>query len=105
MVLEYLPALITFIFLVTIISYYALVFIKIKKPAKEHEFSSITVIIPAHNEERCIADAIESVLNADFNGYKQVIVVDDGSKDKTYEIASRFKTKIELIKTKHSGKA
>ncbi len=103
--LEYLPALITFIFLITIISYYALIFIKIKKPAKEHEFSSITIIIPAHNEEKYIADAIESVLNADFNGDRQIIVVDDGSKDKTYEIALRYKPNIELIKTVHSGKA
>lgn len=105
MVLEYIPALITFIFLLTIISYYALIFIKIKKPAKTQKFSSITLIIPAHNEEKYVADAIESVLDAEFDGNKQIIVVDDGSKDKTYEIASRYKPKVELIKTEHSGKA
>ena len=105
MVLEYIPPLITFIFLLTIISYYALIFIKIKKPAKTQKFSSITLIIPAHNEGKYVADAIESVLDAEFDGNKQIIVVDDGSKDKTYETASRYKPKVELIKTEHSGKA
>lgn len=101
----YIPTLITFFFLLTIMSYYILIFIKIKKPSKTHNFSSVTIIIPAHNEEKYIADAIESALDADFNGKKQIIIVDDGSKDKTYEIALRYKPKIEAIKTEHSGKA
>ena len=105
MILEYIPSLITFMFLLTIISYYALIFIKIKKPAKTQKFSSITLIIPAHNEGKYVADAIESALDAEFDGNKQIIVVDDGSNDKTYEIASRYKLKVELIKTEHSGKA
>lgn len=106
MALEHLPAIITFIFLLTILSYYALIFIKKRKSKPVHKFSSVTVIIPAHNEEKYIANAIESVLSADFNGKKQIIVVDDGSIDRTYEIASRFKKNgVKIIKTGHSGKA
>src|SRR3989338_745541 len=104
-VFEYVTILITLIFLLTIISYYMLIFIKIKKHKKTHKFLSITVIITAHNEEKYVADAIKSILDADFDGNKQVILVDDGSKDKTYEIALRYKPKIEVIKTEHSGKA
>jgi len=99
-----LSGVITFIFLLTTLSYYFLIFIKRKKPEQVHKFSSITVIIPAHNEERYIAEAIESVLEADFDGKKQIIIVDDGSIDKTYEIASKYKG-VKVIKTKHSGKA
>src|SRR3989338_1345791 len=103
---EYIPALITFIFLLTILSYYVLIFIKIKKPAKTHKFSSITLIIPAHNEEKYVGDAIKSALDADFDGRKQIITVDDGSKDKTYEAALKYKRQgVEIIKTAHSGKA
>ena len=102
----YIPALITFIFLITIMSYYALIFIKIKKPAKTHKFSSITVIIPAHNEEKYIGEAIGSVLDADFDGEKQIIIVDDGSKDNTYDIALKYEQQgVQVIKTAHSGKA
>ncbi|MHA1230330.1 MAG: glycosyltransferase family 2 protein [Candidatus Helarchaeota archaeon] len=49
----------------------------------EEEKEKITVIIPAYNEEKTIAEAINSV-----NPFcKQVIVVDDGSTDKTASIA------------------
>ena len=106
MVLEHLPAIITFIFLLTVLSYYALIFIKKNKSKPVHNFSSITAIIPAHNEEKYIANAIGSVLSADFNGKKQIIVVDDGSIDRTYEIASKFKKNgVRVIKTRHLGKS
>ena len=106
MVLEHLPAIITFIFLLTVLSYYALIFIKKNKSKPVHNFSSITAIIPAHNEEKYIANAIGSVLSADFNGKKQIIVVDDGSIDRTYEIASKFKKNgVRAIKTRHLGKS
>jgi poly-beta-1,6-N-acetyl-D-glucosamine synthase len=49
----------------------------------------ISVIIPAHNEENVIVKSIESALNADYPN-KEIIVVDDGSKDRTYQLASLF---------------
>lgn len=102
----YLPTVITFIFLFIILSYYLLIFIKRKKPKPIHKFSSVTIIIPAHNEERYIAQAIDSVIKADFGGKKQIVVVDDGSIDSTYNVASRYKSKgVEVIRTKHSGKS
>lgn len=104
--LQYLPAAITFIFLLVILSYYILFFVKLKKPKQERKFTSISIIIPAHNEEKYIADAIESVLNADFDSKKQVLIIDDGSTDRTYEIALKYaKQGVEVIKTGHSGKS
>ena len=70
-IIENLPTIITFIFLFTVLSYYFLIFVKKKIPPQEHKFSSITIIIPAHNEEMYIAEAIESVLEANFDGKKQ----------------------------------
>ena len=49
---------------------------------------SVSVIMPALNEEKDISAAIDSVLEA-FSAYKingEIIVVDDGSSDKTAEI-------------------
>jgi cellulose synthase/poly-beta-1,6-N-acetylglucosamine synthase-like glycosyltransferase len=77
---------------------------KQKKPKQILKFSSITIIIPAHNEEEYIAEAIESVRKAEFDGKKQIIIVDDGSIDKTYEIASKYKG-VKVIRTRHSGKS
>ena len=41
------------------------------------------VVIPAHNEEKRIGNVIDDVKRYCNN----IIVVDDGSKDNTYEIA------------------
>jgi biofilm PGA synthesis N-glycosyltransferase PgaC len=48
----------------------------------------ITVIIPAYNEELNLKWTIESVLQTTYP-YKQIIIVDDGSKDHTYEEACK----------------
>ena len=92
-----LPSIITFIFLLTILSYYVLFFIKQRKIKIIHKFTGITIIIPAHNEGEYIKKSIESVIEADFDSFKQIIVVDDGSIDNTYEIASKFKS-VKVIK-------
>ncbi len=95
---------VTSIFLLTILSYYVLLFVRSKKPRSHALFQSISILIPAHNEEKYIQQAVESVQKAEFKGRKQIIVIDDGSRDKTPQILSRIKG-IQLIKTKHSGKA
>lgn len=48
----------------------------------------LTVVIPAYNEERTLADIIEKVRAVDLGGLeKEIIVVDNNSKDRTLEIA------------------
>lgn len=103
--LENIKIVMTVIFLLVVVSYYVLLLIKKRKHPIEKRFSSITVIIPAHNEEMYIKEAIQSVIDAKFKGTKQIIVVDDGSKDNTAQIASSFGNLITLLKTKHSGKS
>jgi len=49
---------------------------------------SISVIIPAHNAELFLADAIASVL-AQTHSAREIIVVDDGSTDRTAAIAKQ----------------
>ncbi len=47
------------------------------------------IIIPAHNEEKNILFCLESLKNQIFKDYK-IVVVNDGSTDKTQEIAEEF---------------
>ncbi len=49
---------------------------------------SVTVIIPAFNEEVVVNDCIESVLASDYHNLK-AIVIDDGSGDETLEAVLR----------------
>ncbi|MDO8740480.1 MAG: glycosyltransferase family 2 protein [Candidatus Woesearchaeota archaeon] len=51
----------------------------------------VVIVIPAYNEEAKIGDVI-SDLNR--NGYEDIIVVDDGSKDNTYKIAKSHKADV-----------
>lgn len=46
--------------------------------------SNVWILIPAFNEERVIADVITEIRQA---GYNNILIVDDGSRDHTYEVA------------------
>lgn len=51
----------------------------------------ISIIVPAYNEEVTVVDTIRSLLSLEYNSY-EIIVVDDGSKDKTSEeVINAFK--------------
>ena len=47
---------------------------------------SVAVLIPAFNEEKVIARTVRSVLQSDYPKLR-VVVIDDGSRDRTFEIA------------------
>ena len=54
----------------------------------------ISVIIPARNEARLIADTLRSLQNQSYSGDYEVLVVDNGSKDNTAEIARSCGVKV-----------
>ncbi|MCL7400863.1 MAG: glycosyltransferase family 2 protein [Thaumarchaeota archaeon] len=74
----------------------------IRKPPQLVYTPMISVIIPTHNNERTIAACITSILENDYK-FKEIIVVDDGSTDRTYDIASNFKDKIKLLSKPKGG--
>ncbi|WP_303316209.1 glycosyltransferase [Flavivirga abyssicola] len=62
-----------------------------------------SVIIPLYNKEAFIEYTIKSVLNQSFNDF-EIILVDDGSTDNSYKIASKFDDiRINLIQQKNKG--
>jgi cellulose synthase/poly-beta-1,6-N-acetylglucosamine synthase-like glycosyltransferase len=67
----------------------------------------VSVLIPAYNEEAVIERSVSQVL-ASENVRVEVIVIDDGSKDRTAEIVERLFGKderVHLIKLENGGKA
>lgn len=52
----------------------------------------ISFIIPAYNAEKTIKECIESILDQKVE--KEVIVIDNNSTDKTYEIAEKYPVKL-----------
>jgi len=48
----------------------------------------VAVLIPAYNEEKVIARTIRSVMMSNYKNLR-IVVIDDGSRDNTYEVATR----------------
>ncbi len=62
----------------------------------------ITVIIPAYNVEKLIEKCVDSVAMQDYpQNLLQIIVVDDGSTDKTLEVASALSKKYSNLQVIH----
>jgi poly-beta-1,6 N-acetyl-D-glucosamine synthase len=60
-----------------------------KGQESDFDFPGVTVIVPAYNESQVIDDAIEALLALDYPSY-EVVVVDDGSTDATFEVARKW---------------
>ena len=55
-------------------------------------YPSVSVLIPAYNEEGYVGDCIESVLDSTYPSAKtEIVVIDDGSTDGTLEEASAYR--------------
>jgi len=59
---------------------------RIKKEAKV--FPKISIVVPAFNEAKTIKNCIKSLQNVDYPNF-EIIIVDDGSSDNTFEIANK----------------
>lgn len=79
---------------------------ELKNP-KLIKFPSITITVPAYNEEKTIAKTLQSLLNINYPKNKiEIIAIDDGSTDNTYNVAKQFVSKgVKVYKKKNSGKA
>jgi glycosyltransferase involved in cell wall biosynthesis len=59
----------------------------------------ISIIIPAHNEEKVIAAALSPLAEAASNGFLEIIVICNGCTDKTAEVVASFGNTIKCIET------
>ncbi|MGB7941961.1 MAG: glycosyltransferase family 2 protein [Terriglobales bacterium] len=63
----------------------------------------VSILIPAYNAEKWITAAIRSALAQTWNP-KEIIVVDDGSNDRTVEFASQFGQElVQIVSQEHQG--
>jgi cellulose synthase/poly-beta-1,6-N-acetylglucosamine synthase-like glycosyltransferase len=86
-------------------AYYFGIFLYQSFKKGEIEFSPpFSVIIPVYNNESTIKRCIKSVLDSECT-LKQVIVVNDGSTDRTKEVLESFGDEIIALDIPHSGKA
>jgi cellulose synthase/poly-beta-1,6-N-acetylglucosamine synthase-like glycosyltransferase/spore germination protein YaaH/peptidoglycan/xylan/chitin deacetylase (PgdA/CDA1 family) len=81
------------------------------KPAEVASYKpKVAVLIPAYNEEKVIERTVRGALNSNYPNLR-VIVIDDGSKDRTLEVArNAFRAesaagKVLILTKKNAGKA
>jgi glycosyltransferase involved in cell wall biosynthesis len=67
------------------------------------EAGMVSVVIPCYNQARFLGEAIESVLAQRYTNL-EIVVVDDGSTDKTSEVVSRYE-EVRLIRQENRGQA
>jgi cellulose synthase/poly-beta-1,6-N-acetylglucosamine synthase-like glycosyltransferase len=71
-------------------------------------YPSVTIVVPAWNEEKTVGKTIQSLLNLNYPKDKlSITVVDDGSTDGTWNILEGWKAKypeITIYKKKNGGK-
>jgi biofilm PGA synthesis N-glycosyltransferase PgaC len=72
------------------------------------DFPAITVVTACFNEEETIEETLDYVTKQDYPGELRVLVADDGSTDRTAELARRCAgadERISVVTLPHSGKA
>jgi len=77
------------------------------KKVNDSALPPLSLIIPAYNEEGNIRKTLEKITKIDYPRKKlEIIVVDDGSTDRTYRVAKEFKSNLVKVYTKpNKGKA
>jgi biofilm PGA synthesis N-glycosyltransferase PgaC len=73
----------------------------------DHDYPAVTLLIAAYNEEAQIRETIEYALAQDYDGPLEILVADDGSTDRTCEVALAAATdaRVRIVTTLHAGKS
>lgn len=64
---------------------------------------TVSIVIPTYNRAEFLPECIESVLNQSYKDI-EIIVVDDGSTDKTLEVLAKY-PQLNIIRTNHVNTA
>lgn len=76
---------------------------RLAQPLSRHP--PMSVIVPAHNEEKVLGRTLEVLLDLDYPDY-EILVVDDGSTDTTYRVARRFADRgVRVLRRPNGGKS
>lgn len=70
------------------------------KPISKKYKPFVTIVVPSYNEGKVIIGSVESLLQSDYRNI-EIIIVDDGSTDDTWEIAQSLADKHKKVRAIH----
>lgn len=76
-------------------------------PAQPLRYPSVAIVVPCYNEEKTIESTMKSLLALDYpRDVMEIIVVDDGSKDRTLAVARQFENdpRVRVFAKENGGK-
>lgn len=87
--------------------FFLVLFYRPSRTCSDQELPTCTVVIPAYNEGRHVADTIDSVAASDYPAEKiQIISIDDGSADDTWQwiqtAAARYPGRVTPVRLKRN---
>ena len=67
--------------------------------------TTFTIVIPVYNGQSHIRETVQSVIKHSHHQDREIIVINDGSTDKTLEILDMFKSEIKIVNQPNAGEA
>ncbi len=61
----------------------------------------LSIVIPVHNEEKFISATVKMIVELQLNVEKEILVIDDGSTDKTQEILADLRNQYNFVLSTH----
>ncbi len=68
------------------------------------DLPSVSVVVPAYNAQQTISHAIQSLVSQSYTGDIEILIVDDGSTDKTQQIVRSFR-EVRYVRQENAGPA
>ena len=68
------------------------------------QFPCFSIIIPIYNTEKELSRCLDSILNQEYPNF-EIILVDDGSRDRSGELCDQYARKNKQIKVVHQENA
>jgi len=102
---------ISFFSLWLVIIWLQVIYLKEPEKQKKEDLPTVTIAVPAYNEEKTVTKTINSIVKSDYPREKiEIIVINDGSRDRTADVVEGLIKRhkgfdIKLVNKQNSGKA